>query len=449
MDKTIEFKTNISILVGINGAGKTSVLNIINWLLRPNINELCTIEFEKITLKFLYKGNDFLITCEQNKVELTIDLENITQKVKYSRIQATFKIHPKKITKNDNLKDSINGFYDMLGPEEHEKKTWAFMFDEIPKPIVIGLDRNLYVQEGDEVSLQEGISKIKKSTLRKEKLINNYSPLERVKSLLSIEHNLYRNNVLMLYSTLNEKIMLSAFDEIFTKTNIETLIKSPKPSIDTIEILKTQVIEFLKENQGLKTDISKKKDIQNSVRKVNNYFNNLKNILKLTQNSEKNELLYLTNISQFKKINDLIVEFKQFEEDSKKIYLPLKEFIETVNHFFKDSSKQIYFDKENSEVKFNIIDKDSKIIDNDRNIRNLSSGEKQILILLTYIKYNSNLNVFIIDEPELSLHPKWQEDFLDSVQKLMPKDSQLIIATHSPEIIGGNKEYCKVLLPYN
>ncbi|MBK7680426.1 MAG: ATP-binding protein [Chitinophagaceae bacterium] len=57
--------------------------------------------------------------------------------------------------------------------------------------------------------------------------------------------------------------------------------------------------------------------------------------------------------------------------------------------------------------------------------------------------------IFIIDEPELSLHPKWQEDFLAAVEALTPKNTQLIIATHSPIIVGNNADYCKVLLPYN
>ena len=85
----------------------------------------------------------------------------------------------------------------------------------------------------------------------------------------------------------------------------------------------------------------------------------------------------------------------------------------------------------------------------ERGIENLSSGEKQLLILLTYIRYNSKLQLFIIDEPELSLHPKWQEEFLDAIEVLMPKESQLILATHSPEIVGDNEKYCKILLPYN
>jgi predicted ATP-binding protein involved in virulence len=43
--------------------------------------------------------------------------------------------------------------------------------------------------------------------------------------------------------------------------------------------------------------------------------------------------------------------------------------------------------------------------------------------------------IFIIDEPELSLHLAWQEIFVDSISKASPK-TQFILATHSPTIIS-------------
>lgn len=449
LDKDIKFKNKISILVGINGSGKTSILNIINWLLKPNFGELCMIEFESIILKFKFKGDNYILTSLQNKVEITIEIENVTKNIKYSKIQATFKVHPKLLTKNEQLRDSLIGTYDGLGPEEHEQETWAFLFTEIPKPIVIGLDRNLYTEEGEEFRVQsEVILKDKKRVVRRDKS-SNFTPLEKVKNLLGREHNIYRNKVLELFSSLNEKIMLSAFDKIFTNKNIASLLKEPKPSVSTMDILNEQVVNFLTENQNLHTGSQRKKEFDASLKKVNNYFTTLKSILKNSEDSKEFDLLYITNISQFKKINDLIVEFSQFEEDTKKLYHPLKEFLDILNKFFNDSAKQLYFDKVSSEIKFNILNKDGLKIDDGREIKNLSSGEKQILILLTYIKYNSSLNVFIIDEPELSLHPKWQGEFLEAVEKIMPKDSQLIIATHSPEVIGNKKDFCSVLLPYN
>ncbi|MNZ78825.1 hypothetical protein D3C78_974140 [compost metagenome] len=77
-----------------------------------------------------------------------------------------------------------------------------------------------------------------------------------------------------------------------------------------------------------------------------------------------------------------------------------------------------------------------------REIDILSSGESQILIMLAHLVLNKGLprnGVFIVDEPELSLHISWQDMFVESVQAANP-DLQIILATHSPAIIGGRNE---------
>ena len=51
----------------------------------------------------------------------------------------------------------------------------------------------------------------------------------------------------------------------------------------------------------------------------------------------------------------------------------------------------------------------------------------------------------MIDEPELSLHPKWQQRIVD-VYKKIGKNNQIIIATHSPHILGSVKKENIMLL---
>ncbi|GBQ13317.1 hypothetical protein CFR78_14335 [Komagataeibacter rhaeticus] len=43
------------------------------------------------------------------------------------------------------------------------------------------------------------------------------------------------------------------------------------------------------------------------------------------------------------------------------------------------------------------------------------------------------------DEPELSLHIDWQENLVPSLKKINP-NSQVIFATHSPDIVGAYKD---------
>ena len=75
-------------------------------------------------------------------------------------------------------------------------------------------------------------------------------------------------------------------------------------------------------------------------------------------------------------------------------------------------------------------------------IDRLSSGEKQIVFRGGFLLRNQKTtegSVILVDEPEISLHPKWQLEIMTFLKKLFMKDgrltSQMIIATHSPFII--------------
>ena len=71
------------------------------------------------------------------------------------------------------------------------------------------------------------------------------------------------------------------------------------------------------------------------------------------------------------------------------------------------------------------------------NINNLSSGEKQLFLRTLSIKMLEPKNsIILIDEPELSLHPKWQQRIIE-VYKKIGENNQIIIATHSPHILGS------------
>lgn len=73
----------------------------------------------------------------------------------------------------------------------------------------------------------------------------------------------------------------------------------------------------------------------------------------------------------------------------------------------------------------------------------LSSGQQQMVKLFSYLSLvpkSIRKNVLVLfDEPELSLHPKWQLDFPMSLKRIVEiyniKDSHFVIATHSPLII--------------
>lgn len=71
-------------------------------------------------------------------------------------------------------------------------------------------------------------------------------------------------------------------------------------------------------------------------------------------------------------------------------------------------------------------------------LTDLSSGEQHEVVLLYELIFKTNPNTLVlIDEPEISLHVTWQKEFLSDLLKILElQKMQVIVATHSPQIIN-------------
>ena len=111
---------------------------------------------------------------------------------------------------------------------------------------------------------------------------------------------------------------------------------------------------------------------------------------------------------------------------------------------------------------FNLLDMDIEMIGVNKNsdnmplfknkfgiefdINSLSSGEKQLFLRAMTLKMlDINNSVILIDEPEISLHPKWQQKIV-KVYEGIGENNQIIIATHSPHIVSSVKSESLKLL---
>jgi energy-coupling factor transporter ATP-binding protein EcfA2 len=133
------------------------------------------------------------------------------------------------------------------------------------------------------------------------------------------------------------------------------------------------------------------------------------------------------NAADTVRLHALVEQWQTLQEDQRQIYLPKQAFIE--------SSSDLLFRKSLSTDRSNQV-----VITSDEGIlippRSLSSGEKQILIFLgETLLQEQEPYIFLADEPELSLHVQWQEDLVPSLLGINPK-AQVIFATHSPDILN-------------
>jgi len=435
INKNIDFNSDLTILVGINGAGKTSILNLINWLISPSLPHLCVTEFKSISLTFDYNDENYEIMCRHTKSFLKYSIKSSTKT--YNPLIVRIHSHPKDIKNDEYLRTKYLDRYSSLTPDEKEKETWEII-SNFPTPTVIGLDRNLYTKESSIKIYYEESNKIRNTK-------KTTSPLNRVKDLINIEYRKKKNEVSKLTNALKNHLMLSSFDGSITIDSLTSGIKY-KLTLNQIEKAESRVNDYFKNFE--KDSLSaKNQEILNS------YFYELKSIMKKYQETPEEEnvsILYALNANQFVKIKKLLKEFEKFESKSLKAMELIESYLNTLNYFLKDSAKQVLFREDTLELIFNNLDKDGNVIKEHSDINFLSSGEQQLLILFSYIAFNSgDGRIFIIDEPELSLHIKWQEDFLEKLELITPKQTQLILATHSPILANKKRKKTSILLPYN
>jgi predicted ATP-dependent endonuclease of OLD family len=79
-----------------------------------------------------------------------------------------------------------------------------------------------------------------------------------------------------------------------------------------------------------------------------------------------------------------------------------------------------------------------KLTLNDLDVKfdDLSSGQKRIIQLITSLLSNEVKGPIMIDEPEISLHPKWLTELKEIITSCIKYSRrQVIICTHSPELV--------------
>lgn len=111
----------------------------------------------------------------------------------------------------------------------------------------------------------------------------------------------------------------------------------------------------------------------------------------------------------------------------------IKNLFSNIHYLIKNNivlSINFFLLKENTSINFNQI----------------SSGEASQISTLAFIASNlKNNSVILIDEPENSLHPKWQREYINNIDSLFYLyEYNLFISTHSPLIINNNSNVYEI-----
>ena len=105
---------------------------------------------------------------------------------------------------------------------------------------------------------------------------------------------------------------------------------------------------------------------------------------------------------------------------------PKTKFQDLIDELFAETGKKI--NRRSNEILF---EQDGDILTPYK----LSSGEKQMLVILLTVLVQDNANcALFMDEPEISLHIEWQQRLITLIRSLNP-NVQIILTTHSPALI--------------
>jgi len=170
-------------------------------------------------------------------------------------------------------------------------------------------------------------------------------------------------------------------------------------------------------------------DIRGNLREVTDSYHQFLIILFLYEQEAVNGLNDKATL--FDRLNESDIKYP-LEDDFNTIFkIPIEKKIADLT----PKEKEIYLNYYDF-FEFNFIDS------RNRSYNNLSHGEKTLFgqfLSYYYLVNGQRLYIFLLDEPELSLHPMWQKQYIHELYNLsknLEKKIHFIITSHSPFLLS-------------
>jgi predicted ATPase len=141
--------------------------------------------------------------------------------------------------------------------------------------------------------------------------------------------------------------------------------------------------------------------------------------------------------SDHKVIAHFLLKLIDVYEEQQKKEENIRSFINVCNEYLSATNKRIAFDNNDFNISIVLDDNHDSNEPSTIEMRQLSSGEKQIVSLFSHL-YLSGIEEFfvLIDEPDLSLSVVWQKRLLPDILNIA-QCTGLIAVTHSPFIFDN------------
>jgi predicted ATP-binding protein involved in virulence len=397
-DHRVEFnvRDDVNFLIGRNGSGKTTVINLVAAGLTADFQTLDRIQFETIIIRLKEIGGRKKPSIEIKKIESkNLPFPSISYLIKDSskskgiefslddyEEQLAFRDYPHRITRNLQRHRS-NSVLSLL--REHVNVSW------------LSVNRSSIQYQRDEKNWESLVDK----------------KLEELS-----------NNLVRLFSQLSEKATILLED--FQKTVFLSLLSDKDAGQIGARLRKLDVAEERRSLEEIYSQFGlRASQYKNRTEK---HFTSLEKGLKKFESSEPLTLDDLAALTGTVRIHAVVEDWIHLQEKRREIFSPKDTFIGILNSLVV--RKSFFVNDRNELCVKTHYDKPFRLFQ-------LSSGEKQLLIVLgEALLQEENPWIYIADEPELSLHVTWQESLVRNLKSINP-NAQILFATHSPDIVSN------------
>lgn len=448
----IVFYPELTFLTGLNGSGKTSALRLLMALLTPSIDEFAAISFSTAAVTVEDKGSRIEVSAQKEQGALVLAYDDKRLELSSSELQLLVEIR----RRDEPARNPI--FEKVIASEVYQ------FLHSLSTPMFLGIDRRYFASGNMDIDSQD----LRRRQLMHRSMADEIYKGGSVTSLADV--NFLVTSRMQQIRAAQEKLDEDLRRRFFTKAfeyKPAGLGKVRGPTRAELEAYREHLQSIQTASEALKVPLP---DIQESLIQ---FFERMSTVVSLLERNVPSErstqrspasrprgkkweeppqtkqsrdqvefqnlyVEWLINSPQADRILEHLKLLHEYDASRKALRDPIDRFLSLVNSFLEQTKKSVEV-AATGDLAVTLLPSSEP-----RSIAALSSGERQLLVMLAHLSLNPNLagsGVFIVDEPELSLHIDWQEKFVDAVRKANPS-VQLILATHSPAIILDRDDVC-------
>ena len=397
-DLSLSLHPDVNFLIGINGSGKTTLINLVAAALSADYWTLDRLPFKQVEIRLAAVSGRKKPSILVEKID---DARHPRPAIKYS------------------IRDTSSGRAEHYSMDEFEaRRRSRYMRTgsrRLPAPPIF---LNRVVEHLNRLVNVSWLS-IHRTTLMTERGEDSSYESTVDKKLDDISNQFVR-----YFSALAQQgsILLENFqEEIFLSLLVRGDI--------TKALRETTQLDISDEQEAL-VDIFRQFSLEETAynQRVNRHFEVLQKAQGKLNGKEELSLAETATLLATMRIHAVVKKWNTLVSRRAEIFEPRRTFVDILNSLFQ--SKAIEITEENELIAAS--DSGNRL-----SAKHLSSGEKQLLIILgEALLQEKRPQIYIADEPELSLHVDWQEQLVDNLRKINP-NAQVFVATHSPDIVSS------------